>query len=323
MFDDLWLVPRGKKKLVLPYEARPDASPIRAAQAFTVSFVSLVVNEDLEGLFSGNNDLLAMSRTSLGDRPLVRRVHAFEQEVPEGQPMRNVLADNVFVEDDYSATERLWLQMEVIETDTHRRQERQAVIQSFQSLAASAGAIFPAVLPYSFGVSAVAGIFGKILDAIERDTTVIEVPISLFPDPPRPGRAQLQAGSYVAFGRPISDPDKYLLQPNGLLTGPKNEVLPSYLVFDIAPVERVAPKLLITQKIATLLTQIDEGNRFSTRDTIEFLSETLTAYDHFRKLERYLDLRGREQLSEEEEEQMRRIEEIDELGPFLPEEEEE
>jgi hypothetical protein len=88
MFDDLWLVPRGKKKLVLPYEDRAEASPIRAAQAFTVSFVSLVVNEDLEGLFSGNNDLLAMSRTSLGDRPLVRRVHAFEQEVPEGQPMR-------------------------------------------------------------------------------------------------------------------------------------------------------------------------------------------------------------------------------------------
>jgi len=47
MFDDLWLVPHGKKKLVLPYEARPDASPIRAAQAFTVSFVSRWVDEAL------------------------------------------------------------------------------------------------------------------------------------------------------------------------------------------------------------------------------------------------------------------------------------
>ena len=76
-----------------------------------------------------------------------------EEEIPKGKPTRNVFADNVFVTDDYSGTGRLWIELNILEVHTDTW-ERKAAINALRSLASAAGAVFPAMVPYTFAAEA-------------------------------------------------------------------------------------------------------------------------------------------------------------------------
>ena len=317
MKDAIWLVNPDTKELVTPYEEQPKCKRLVAAQPFTVSMVAAVVAEDLDGIFRGKNDLLVLSKSSMGEQPLVERIHFFEEEVPKGHPIKHMLAENVFIADDYNGIDKLWLEIDVLEIDTDTG-ERKAAARAFQSLAATAGAVFPAILPYAFGASAVVAVVEKLVAALEKDTHVVRVPFAMYPDAPRPGRAPLQAGTYVAFAQP-QDPSDFKLYANGLLTASNKTSEVSYAVFDVAPVKQVSPKFVTSQKVATLLTQMQQGNPHSALATIDFLTDTLTQYGNFAKLNRYLELKCKEQLSDEERALLAAIKKMDVLKPFLPE----
>ena len=141
MYNNIWLVLPQTKELVSPYEIYEKSKRIESAQAFTVSMVTVVVAKDLDGILRGKNDILVLTKSSLGNQPFVERIHYYEQEVPKGRPICNMFADNVFVTDDYNGNDRLWLELNVLEIDTDTG-ERKAGIKAFQSLAAMAGAVF-------------------------------------------------------------------------------------------------------------------------------------------------------------------------------------
>jgi hypothetical protein len=277
MFDNVWLVLPGTKDLVSSFEIHPNSKPIRAAQPFSVSLVTVVVADDLDGILRGKNDVLVLTKSSLGEQPFVERIHCYEEEVPKGSPIRDMFANSVFVEDDYSGRDRLWIELNVLEVDTDTG-ERKAAVQTFQSLAATAGAVFPAIVPYTMAAGAAVSVVEKLVSALEKDENVVKAPIALHSGDPRPGLRPLQAGTYVVFARP-QDPAKYKLESNGLLTtGSTQPSKISYAVFNIAPQKDVSPNFVMTQKIATLLTQLRFGNSNSAKGSIEFLSETLTTY---------------------------------------------
>lgn len=139
----------------------------------------------------------------------------------------------------------------------------------------------------------------------------------MYPDAPRLGRAPLQAGTYIAFAKP-QDPSGFKFQANGLLTASNETSEVSYVVFDVAPVKQVSPKFVTNQKVATLLTQMQRDNPHSALATIDFLTDTLTQYENFKKLNRYLELKSKEQVSDEEKTLLAEIEKMDVLKPFLP-----
>ncbi|MBU4320889.1 MAG: hypothetical protein L6246_01840 [Thermodesulfovibrionales bacterium] len=316
MKDAVWLVSPDTKELVTPYEEQPKCKRLVAAQPFTVSMVAAVVAEDLDGIFRGKNDILVLSRTSMGEQPLVERIHFFEEEVPKGHPIKHMLAENLFIADDYNGIDKLWLEIDVLEIDTNTG-ERKAAVKAFQSLAATAGAVFPAILPYAFGASVAVGVVAKMVEALEKDTHVVRVPFAMYPDAPRLGRAPLQSGTYIAFAKP-QDPSGFKFQANGLLTASNETSEVSYVVFDVAPVKQVSPKFVTNQKVATLLTQMQRDNPHSALATIDFLTDTLTQYENFKKLNRYLELKSKGQVSDEEKTLLAEIEKMDVLKPFLP-----
>lgn len=316
MKDNVWFVLPKTKELVSPYELQFKSKAIEAAQPFTASMVNVVVADDLDGIIRGKNDILVLTKSSLGEKPFVERIHYYEEEVPKGRPIRNIFADNVFVTDDYNGMDRLWIELNVIEVDTDTG-ERKAAIQEFQSLASTTGAVFPVTIPYAFIASAALDVIEKLTSAFEKDTNVVKVPFALHPGDPRPGKAPLQSGTYIAFAR-RQNPSKYELQPNGLLTAGNKKSKVSYAVFNISPVKQVCQKFLMNQKIATLLTQMKNGNNNSVTGTLEFLSDTLAKYSNFKKLNRYLDLKTKEALTEKEKTLVKEIETIAELKPFLP-----
>jgi hypothetical protein len=317
MKDTIWLVDPNTKELVTPYEEHPSCRRLQAAQPFTVSILALVVAVDLDGFMRGDNDILVLSRSSLGEEPLVERIHFFEEEIPKGRPIQNILAENIFLSEDYNGTDKFWLEIEVLEIDADTG-ERKAALKAFQSLASTAGAVFPTVLPYAFGASAAVGIIEKLAAALEKNQRVFPNPLrfAMYPGPPRLGRAPFQNGTYVAFAQP-QNPAGFKLLPSGLLTPSKELSDVSYLVFDVAPVRQVSPKFITNQKVATLLTQMQQGNPQSALATIDFLTDTLTQYSNFKKLNRYMELSSREQLSEPEKILLAEIRKIEALRPFF------
>lgn len=313
MIDNIWLVLPGTSDLVTPYSLQ--SQPIKAAQAFSVNMVAAVVTEDLDGILRGKNDVLVMSRVSLGDQPLVDRIHFYEEEIPTGKPIRNMFADNVFVTDDYSGRDRLWIELNVMEIDTDSG-ERKAAVTAFRDLAATAGAIFPAMLPYTFAASAGAAVVESLVAALEKNKSVVKFPFALYPGQSRPGMATLQEGNYVIFSRPV-DPINYKLQPNGLLQRNGKPSTVSYVVFNMSTQTQISASFVLNQKIATLLTQVNAGNDRTTRSTLDFLTSTLQAYSNYQKLQRFIEIKGLANPTVEESALMAEIKKINDLKPFL------
>jgi len=64
----VWLVDPDTKELVAPNQLHPKLQPIKIAQAFTISLKSCKIFEDLDQGSRGDNDLLILTRQSLGDK---------------------------------------------------------------------------------------------------------------------------------------------------------------------------------------------------------------------------------------------------------------
>lgn len=318
MIDNIWLVLPNKEELFSPYGLYETSKRIPAAQPFSVTMTNAVVAQDLDGIFRGKNDILLLSKSSMGTQPEVERVHYYEEEVEAGKPLKNLLANSVFVTEDYNGKDRLWLEMNVLEIDSDTG-ERKGAIQAFRSLASTAGAVFPAIVPYAFGVSAAVSVVEKLISALEKDEQVVKVPLSLHADEPGPGRAPLQVGSFIAFSQPV-DPEEYRLDKNGNVYQRSNNKPSdvSYCVFTVLPEKEVAPEYVLSQKVATLLTQINNGNKNSALGTIAFLQDTLTQYSYFKKLQRYRDLTKKKNPTDEEKALTDEIGGIDVLQDFLP-----
>lgn len=316
MFNTYYLVEKDTGNLVSPYKYYNWTKPIIAANQFSVTIVSTVVAEDLDGIFRGKNDILILSRSSLGQQPLVERIHFFEKEIETGKPITNLLSNSAYVSDDYNGSDRLYIELNVVEVDTDLG-ERKAAVSAFQSLATTAGAVFPAIIPYAYGSSAVVGVVNKLVTALEKDKNVIKIPISLHPGSAKRGYSPLQEGTYVVFAKP-QDPTGIKLGDNGLLDSEQDISNLSYVAFDVYTENRVSPDFVVSQKLATLLTQLRDGSKISAKSSIEFVEDTIRGYSNYRKLERFLELKDKEDKTDEENELMNEIKEIDELKPFIP-----
>jgi hypothetical protein len=276
-----------------------------------------MVAEDLEGLFRGDNDILILTSASLGERPLVQRVHYYEDEVPPKTALKNFIAETMFVWDDYSGMDRLWLEVNIMEIDTDTG-ERNALMNAFTNLAATGGAAFPALVPYTMAACGIAAAIEKLISALEKNVSVLRCPMTFYP-PPRTG-APFQTGSYVVFQTPV-DGGNYRLQPNQELETKSGSTLDkSYVVFTIEAVKADSPQWLISQRVATLLTQLERGNPNTPAASLDFLTDTLKQYSNFLSLRRYIELKKKDvnRLTQAERDLMDRIAEREDLLPFLP-----
>lgn len=319
MNDKIWHVNPTTKGLVSAYEVQPYAKQLVAAQPFTVSLKTVMVADDLDGWPRGDNDLLLTTSSSLGEAPRVQRVHYFDREIKPKTVLKNFYAETMFVCEDYSGTDRLWLELKVIEVDTDMG-ERKALIGAFNKLAATAGAVFPAVMPYAGLASGLATAVEKLISAIEKNVSALECPIALYP-PDRPDAGMpLQTGTYVVFSQEV-DGTQYQFEPGLTLKRVDGkEIGVAYAIFTIEAVKSVSPNWVISQKVATLLTQIQQGNDNSAAETIDFLRDTLQQYSNFKYLKRYAELKSKDPatLTDEEKQLMNQIAQKDELRGFLP-----
>lgn len=287
--DRIWFNPPNSDELISPF-SDPRGVVIQAAQAFSVSLRSFCVADDLDGFFRGDNDILVTSRAALGAKPPVDRVHYFQEELPVGETQRSLLAESMFVCDDYNGVDSLWLELQVVEIDTSDN-ERSALVAAFRNLAVAAGAIFPAILPYTALGAGLLSSLNKLWSAIEKDTQVIRSPLRLEPSD-RFG-AKLQPGIYVVFQTPVKGED-FRMKPGFILETPDGYApRQSYATYSVEAVKALSPDFVVSDKVATLLTQLRDSSRASgVASSFDFLRDTLSNYSNFEQLRRYKDLSG-------------------------------
>lgn len=304
----MWFVPFGDAghagaspcTLQSPYEGTSDGNDQFAAngQPFTVSLKSVYFAakppEGLFGLVQGGRDILIASTTALGTQPRVQRVHYYTamSALSAGAPLSDFLSDTIYLCNDYSGTDRLWLQLQVYDVPADPAQ-RNSVVQTFQGLAEQFDSIFPVAIPYTMVATGLVTAINTLIQQLNGNMPLLDTHVGLVP---QSGRFEglLRGGMYVLFAQPI-DGTQYALQDNSALVRKDGAAVDvAYAVmsisFDIQPGPDWDDKVN-AQRVATLLTGMQPGgNPDPTQATLHFLSDTLSKYSDWTALERYRNL---------------------------------
>ena len=311
----LWFVPFGSRKLVSPYKVYGGNNRIVDAQPFTMQLRRVMVGPRLDGWPRGDNDVLITTVSNLGSAPPIERVHFYKEELKAQTPLGPFLGRQIYVHDDYKG-KTLWLNFKILEVDIDLG-DRDEVIEALTGFANSMGAVFPAILPYTAVSSVIIKAANKIISAFEKNQPVIDCPMTFY-GPKRFGMP-LQKGVYVVFSDAV-DGSKFELQDDLLLKWSQDwSGKLSYAVFTVEDVSEVSSDFIdyiVTQRVATLIKQIEKGNPNPVKSSFEFLKETLEGYSIAKDLKRYLELKKKDSKSEPEDELFKRL--TDKLKPFLP-----
>jgi hypothetical protein len=310
----VWLVDPDTKELVAPNQLHPKLQPIKIAQAFTISLKSCKIFEDLDQGRRGDNDLLILTRQSLGDKQEIQQVHFWEPEIPEGTLIKDLLSDTIFATEDYSG-EALRIVFQVVEVDTDQRDD---TIASIKNVISRVGGAFPLVASYAGFANLALGLFDKIYDLFNHDEMPIRnIPFKLFSFETADavsGDAIFQApATYVVFAKEVEG-EGYQLD-SGILNPPSPDTKVDYITFNVTLGMSAKPKYIIGKKMETLLSQLRFADR-SQGDTVDFLQETLEGFKKFQDMERLLHLSNKPNRSPEEETRMGKL--AEDLKAFIP-----
>ncbi len=343
--DTIWFVPFDSPDGILqpayqrdaPTEAVGKPAIITAGESFTVSLRTMRLARKVEAswfkkLLQTDTDVLVLSTSALGSRPMVDRVHYYRTEIDVEKALlaHDLLSDVIWVCDDYRG-EPFYMELKVMTVD-RSDEHREAALERFQSLTSIAGSVFPIAVPYMAIGSSVVQSLNKMWESSERrETYRISEPIRLFP-PGTPRAKTIRAGQFIILSDQI-DGTKYQLSDDGEVVsaadgdGPKGEdgADLSYAVIRIDPTKYPSIDFVIEQKVATLLTGLKRDQEGQPTDPLKtslgFLTETLTAYNNFNSLERYRELVDKQEsggiLTVGEEQQMAALQQRKELEPWI------
>lgn len=326
---DVWMYSPDSTYLVSPTTILDSGKYlIKKAQSFTVSFVSCVVSKNFERRRGDDNDILILTRTQVGTRPKLERVHFWEKDIPDKVTIDDIWAETVLLVEDYNGDDVIVIEWTVIEVDTDDG-ARERTKNSLLALVGSFGSAFPALIPYGAASRAVINLVEKIISRVKRNEFIIESRFSLrsgegrggslVGPSSRVGRKFLQAGTYVMFEKEVYG-QKYKLNPDDARVRDKDGRDPdeSYVVFEVVPTKEISNTELVGEKIATLMTQIRDKESTSSGDfAINFLQDTLDAYTTQKKLQRYLGLSQMDRRTEAEDERFQQLSNDEKLKELL------
>ncbi|HUV38877.1 MAG TPA: hypothetical protein VMY39_04655, partial [Planctomycetota bacterium] len=266
------------------------------------------VLEDKDPGLRMNNDLIVTTRHRLGSRPEVDKVHFYKQEVPERTWVPTGLHPVVYTTDDFrpSGLKDLYLRVRVYDEDGLSTEEAAELEKQIRGGTAAAGVAFPAFAPFA-GLAAKAGVaLFNLIGSLDRHDEIIDAEIPLVVNAPEDqGYDLLQPGFLVCFGKDVdaeglvvgSDKKLYICRDGGRYDLFEKA---SYAVLRIDRTASQAPDLVLQEKMATLLSQLEGDRGKSSASAMAFLTETFETYSKYRKLERLRELRKKGTLSDDE-----------------------
>lgn len=297
----------------------PDATKL------TIRVEGTWVRDDVDGGLKGDNDLVVVTRHKVGTRPQVDRLHFLKEEVPEREWLNFVWHPVVFATDDFRVDdEEVKLHVRVYDEDGLSESESAAINTALTTAASAAAVAFPVFAPFAGLSSGVGSALINLVDELDQHDEIIDGAIALaINKPPNKAYDLLLPGFYVVFGKPVDAAGLLLGQDRKLYTKPsgKDADLYTHTSYTVLRVEkRLAPTnySTIDERAATLLSEIENGKKNRKTEALRFVRETLTAYTNFRRLERYVELKGKDSLTDEERALLDELLSDAQLAPFLP-----
>lgn len=258
------------------------------------------------------NDLFIATSFQTGTSPTIQRVHKYEEKRKIGH-VGPFFKSVVCSFSDFSSRDII-LNTQVYDIDSWRYLKEH--VDDISNLIGNTG-IFPVIVPYA---PIVAKIAQALLDLIEKSDShekIIDSNLELEIIKPHRGAKILQTGHWVCFSEP---------QPSGLKITPTLKIINnggdafkdcSYIVYSIRNTLAEEPEWEISQKVATLLTEL-KGKGRSGKAAISFLRSTMEGYANFRKLNRYNELDQKKKPTREEKTQLKKLSADKKIKPFIP-----
>jgi len=150
------------------------------------------------------------------------------------------------------------------------------------------------MIPFLGIASNVAEPLIKLIDSLHNHEPIIDSKLlKLYMTEPDQGSPILQTGHFVYFQDPQEN--ELHITPNLRVVDAQGNEFDgcSYVVYSIKLEESVQPETELDQKVATLLSQINNGNPSTTKSTLDFLKETVKAYVQVKELKRKSELKGK------------------------------
>ena len=258
------------------------------------------------------NDLFIATKFQTGTNPLVQRVHKYEEKRKIGH-VGPFFKSVVCSFSDFRSNDII-LNTQVYDIDSWKYLKEH--VDDVSNLIGSAG-IFPALVPYVPMAIKFAQAFANLLEKSDSHEKIIDSNLELEIIKPHRGARILQTGHWVCFSDNM---------PSGLKITPTLKIINkngesfkdcSYIVYSIRNILAEEPEWEITQKVATLLTEL-HGKKGRAKSAISFLTSTMEGYANFKKLNRHSEITNRKKPSKEETMQLKKLNADQKIKPFIP-----
>lgn len=298
----------------------PITEPFANADPLTVRLRGIMVGQGYDLIHwqpRASNDLMVMTSSQFGSEPPVERLHYMQDNVPLGW-QADFFNEIVLALQAYNSAKRqLTLRVQVYDLDQYDTDLLQQIAGASQSVAVA----FPPLAVYAAAISFGSGALLNLVDSIDKHDRILDERIILEQATPGTGHKLLQPGYYVCFSEPVPTDMAICLdsQLNVHVQSDNSETAPlecSYAVLSIEKDFWESRAWEIDQKVAKLVAELD-GKGQSGRAAIDFLRETLGAYDQFKRLKHGRELMRKEALTDAERALLDRYRADDDLAPYL------
>lgn len=282
---------------------------IETASNFTLFLKKVYVNKGNEGnlkFWEGKdtNDLLITTSFQVGTNPTVQRVHKYS-------PNRKIGFSEDFFKSIVCSFEdftnnHITIKSQIFDVDSYR--DFKENVNDFTKLIGESG-LFPVVSSFVSIGSTISNSFFSLLEKLDSHDAIIDENLKLEMVEENTGSKILQTGHWVCF----SEPQEQGLQLNynlKVLDNDKKEFDKcSYVVFTIRSTFDEEPEWVITQKLATLMSELN-GKGESGKPAISFLRDTMDGYTNFKKLKRIKSLERKKESSSLNDSESYRLEKL-------------
>ena len=310
----LWYVPFGADdgQLLTPEVRLPGQIPpaaISPAQPFTIALQSVNLTRVrrqglLQRVLNAHRNVLVVSTSGFGAQS-TQRVHYYAQGLDRLRPVaaHDLRSNQVLACKSYDPAQQVFVELDVVDVSM-AAQDMDTVLQSFEGLAAAAGAVYPALLPFVPLLKDLASALDALVDNRQRRFRYTILEPMIFERPGTPDAKVLQQGRYVVA---VPDDDARRLEPrslrldeDGRLVGAGgqevSEVSCAVLRVDARTYAEVAADAA-TQQAAGLLAELNRASHAgsttsSLQTTLQGLTTALQGYESFTGLQQYQALRA-------------------------------
>lgn len=298
----------GLSRLTPTTQATQADWTFKEAQRLSLTMEGTWIRDNHDGFIAGLNDVIVASKHRVGSRPIIDKIHFYEQEVPERTWVGHFFHPLIFGSADLREDEvqEVTLEVRVYDEDSLSESEGRAIESVISAGTLAAAVAFPVFAPFAGLASGLGKTLFSLVDDLNDHDRIVEGRIRLAVNKPSgQGWDLLQPGFLVCFAEELDASSLHLGGDKKVYGGsPGRPVLfehHSYVVVRVTRDALQAPDWLIDQKAATLLSEIENGKRTGRPGALDFVRKTFELYTAFSKLQRLNELSLKQDRTADEE----------------------